>query len=625
MDYSAALESAIAAAREAGALLRADFHRPDGPRGGGDHADADSEAERLIGDRLLARFPDFGWLAEEGTHPGRPPGDAAGHRWVVDPNDGTRDYLQGYRGSAVSIALLREGVPVLGVVYAFAPDDGGDLIAWAEGGPLTRNGAAVERRPWATAIGRDTVVLVSRYANGKATANQRCVEPGRFRPMPSIAYRLALAAVGDAEAGTSLSHPGAWDYAAGHALIRGANGRFVDETGQEIRYTRDGASRVGWCFGGAPAVVAELSQRPWREVAEGSRDALSPIETTYPLVRPSPGAIVADTGRLSRAQGCLLGQFAGDALGSLVEFRSRDDIRRGYPDGPRTLADGGTWNTIAGQPTDDSELALMLARSVAARRTCDAEVVARAYAAWYDSSPFDVGGTTARALGAASRAVARGGSAAEAATSTANQDSQANGSLMRISPLGIFGHGLSADELADLARLDSRLTHPHPICQEACAVFTVAVARAIADGPTPADLYRETLAWAESNRAEPRVVEALKQAEREPPADYLHHQGWVLVAFQNAFHQLLHALSLEEGVVRTIQAGGDTDTNAAIAGALLGAVYGRDALPLQWRNAVLTCRPLVGSARVHQPLPRPFWPVDALELTERLLLVGRPR
>ncbi len=59
-----------------------------------------------------------------------------------------------------------------------------------------------------------------------------------------------------------------------------------------------------------------------------------------------------DKQKLSRAQGCLLGQLAGDALGSLVEFQSPDEIRRSYPDGVREPADGGTWNTIAGQPTD---------------------------------------------------------------------------------------------------------------------------------------------------------------------------------------------------------------------------------------------------------------------------------
>ncbi len=55
---------------------------------------------------------------------------------------------------------------------------------------------------------------------------------------------------------------------------------------------------------------------------------------------------------LFRAQGCLLGQLAGDSLGSLVEFLSPEDIQREYPAGVRNLADGGIWNTIAGQPTD---------------------------------------------------------------------------------------------------------------------------------------------------------------------------------------------------------------------------------------------------------------------------------
>ena len=69
-------------------------------------------------------------------------------------------------------------------------------------------------------------------------------------------------------------------------------------------------------------------------------------------------------------------------------------------------------------------------------------------------------------------------------------------------------------------------------------------------------------------------------------------QGWVKIALQNAFYELLHAPSLEEGVVATVRRGGDTDTNAAIAGALLGAVHGREAVPAQWRSMVLSCRPL---------------------------------
>ena len=65
---------------------------------------------------------------------------------------------------------------------------------------------------------------------------------------------------------------------------------------------------------------------------------------------------------LLRAQGCMLGQLAGDSPGSLVEFQTQTGILRQYLNGVRFLADGGTYKTISGQPTDDSEMALTLAR-----------------------------------------------------------------------------------------------------------------------------------------------------------------------------------------------------------------------------------------------------------------------
>jgi hypothetical protein len=97
------------------------------------------------------------------------------------------------------------------------------------------------------------------------------------------------------------------------------------------------------------------------------------------------------------------------------------------------------------------------------------------------------------------------------------------------------------------------------------------------------------------------------------------HMGHVLIALQNAFYQLLHAPSLEAGVVATVRAGGDTDTNAAMCGALLGAVYGRPAIPAQWRRMVVSCRPMPGCDHVQQPRPAQYWPSDALQLSERLL------
>ena len=119
--------------------------------------------------------------------------------------------------------------------------------------------------------------------------------------------------------------------------------------------------------------------------------------------------------------------------------------------------------------------------------------------------------------------------------------------------------------------------------------------------------------------ADDALMETITGATEAPPADYVHQQGWVLIAFRNVLWQLLHAPNLEEAVVDTVMRGGDTDTNAAICGALLGAVYGRDAVPAQWTDCLLNCRPVAGQAHVGRPRPECFWPVDALELAERLV------
>jgi len=150
-----------------------------------------------------------------------------------------------------------------------------------------------------------------------------------------------------------------------------------------------------------------------------------------------------DPTMVSRAQGCLLGQLAGNALGSMVEFRRPEDILRYYPDRIRELADGGTWNTIAGQPSDDSEMALMLARMLAEQGRYDAEEARKAYRFWLDSHPFDCGNTVNCGL--------RG---------RPNLDSQANGAMMRISPLGIFGANCDLQQVAAWAQQDAALTHP---------------------------------------------------------------------------------------------------------------------------------------------------------------------
>ncbi|MBF0529117.1 MAG: ADP-ribosylglycohydrolase family protein [Deltaproteobacteria bacterium] len=391
-------------------------------------------------------------------------------------------------------------------------------------------------------------------------------------------------------------------------------------SGEPVTYDSNGRGAVGDCVGGNPRFAGELNKRDWSKIFENKPWK----KDIYGLLRPDSTKIFSHSRILDRAHGCLVGQLAGDNIGALVEFQSTAEIMRKYPGGPREMVDGGRWNILAGQPTDDSELALMLARSIVQSGAYDREAAAKAYAWWYESEPFDIGGTTANALLSASKALQSGARVADAASDAAarKSDSQANGGLMRISPLGIYGHGLEDDKLAELARLDAALTHAHPICQDANAVFCVAIAAGIRGESTPEEVYRHTVDWAGSRNVNSTVLDCLKQARDRGPEDFLAHSGWVLIALWNAFYQLLHAPGPKEGIALTVAAGGDTDTNAAIAGALLGAVHGAEAFPHRWLDRLLTCRPMKGMPSCRHPRPRAFWPVDCLILAERLAWLG---
>jgi ADP-ribosyl-[dinitrogen reductase] hydrolase len=93
--------------------------------------------------------------------------------------------------------------------------------------------------------------------------------------------------------------------------------------------------------------------------------------------------------------------------------------------------------------------------------------------------------------------------------------------------------------------------------------------------------------------------------------------GWVQIALENAFFHLRNS-SFEEALVATVAQGGDTDTNAAICGALLGAALGGGAVPARWTLPVLACRSTI-DAGAPRPRPATYWPDDILELAEALI------
>lgn len=607
----------IDAVMEAGAMLRAEFHRPEGRRGSGGHAEIDKEIEALLKQRLLGAHP-CDWRGEE-----LPP-VTTGHAdvWVVDPQDGTRAFLKGLRGSAVSVALVRNGRPILGVVYApTAPDDTGDWFEWFDGYLPNRNGVDLRQigaQGWMSTIDyafargmprwlprkgdpdcydSETVIAFNQDAADFAAHNHAALAPARVVAIPSIAYRLALAAAGEVDIGISMTYGlDAYDVAAGHALLIGVGGVLVQLDGKPVTYT--GSMRYNGCIGGRARLAAQVVSR---KPTEGKREKRNPARHARRI---------NDAGPLSRAQGALLGQLAGDSLGSLVEFQSAAAIHSKYPHGVTELQNGGHWGTLAGQPTDDSEMALALARSIVAQGGFDAGAVGQAYVEWGESNPFDMGGTTRAGLNAL-----RG-------RGRANAESQSNGALMRVSPIGI--HAWRDLELAArLAATDAALTHPNPVCVAASAAFAAAIAFGISNGGKM-DMCNVAVYHAGQGAGADAVRECLYKAVHSVPQDFKHNEGWVLIALQNAFHHLLYTNSLQDAVIATVASGGDTDTNAAICGALMGALHGREEIPLSWRRQILTCRTVQG-AGVKHPRPMTCWPDDAMDLAEALMVANPVR
>jgi ADP-ribosylglycohydrolase len=272
----------------------------------------------------------------------------------------------------------------------------------------------------------------------------------------------------------------------------------------------------------------------------------------------------------------------------------------------REVHGGGPFELERGQVTDDTELALCLARSLVARGRYDEEDVARRYVEWCASHPPDCGGTTRRAFGTTPSAERW----APVLRHRALQDTQANGALMRVSPLGLFGASLDPHALHDVAAADATLSHPNPVCVAANQVFVFAIASAVRSGAPGPQVFEQAMAFASATASCSEIVPTLELARHELPRDAFTHMGWVRHAFQCAFHQLLHARDFEAALVQVISLGGDTDTNGCITGALLGSVLGADAIPERWRAPVRECRPL---------RPEAYWCHDLDALAVQLL------
>ena len=274
-----------------------------------------------------------------------------------------------------------------------------------------------------------------------------------------------------------------------------------------------------------------------------------------------------------RAGGALLGTFVGDALGMPFEGRAHASIpervemveaRRGR----------GTY-------TDDTQMMIALAESLIAQGRVDADHLARAFLGAYDAG---------RGYGSGTRRVFElwrsGVSVADAAARVFNgQGSRGNGAAMRIAPIAVRFRD-DPDRLCDEAAASARVTHTHTVGVDGAVVQAATIGAALRGE----DILRtgRSVARTVELRCALDEVEGLLDRERTP-AEVSAHLGSSADACQSVAAALYCTMAndrFEAAVPFAVRLGGDTDTVAAMAGAVTGARDGLGAIPTRWLEAL---------------------------------------
>jgi ADP-ribosyl-[dinitrogen reductase] hydrolase len=269
----------------------------------------------------------------------------------------------------------------------------------------------------------------------------------------------------------------------------------------------------------------------------------------------------------------VVGLALGDALGAPFEFRRAPDV----PD-PLPAFELPWMGLPPGATTDDTAMARNLWTSLAATGgDLDLDDVLRRHLEWFATSPPDVGTLTRRVLRGW-----RDGEPDPAAAYVAERGpevSAGNGSVMYCAPLG-FAYAERPDDLFEAAPALSGLTHADERCRTACLAVTLTAA-ALVRGEHPETAVRDALAAVDGREGAEELEYLVGGAGIERPIDGP-DQGFVFFTAGVALRLAGEARPFEQGLRSVVALGGDTDTNAAVAGALLGALHGTEAPPAAW-------------------------------------------
>ena len=228
------LETAIVAARLAGqrAMEEINYTKATVKKPGELVTQADANCQRIIISRIKENYPDHGFIAEEGE-PGKifkqPPRGGEKIWWVIDPIDGTNNFAHGLLLFAVSVGVMHEGEPIVGVVFDPATES---MFTAVKNGEPQLNGRKIDTGENAmdefSSVGLD-----SHYDNGVPGWTCEIMQRTRFRNLGTTALQLAYVARGSL-VGTIANTPKLWDIAAGAFIAEAAGAKVTDWQGGKI-------------------------------------------------------------------------------------------------------------------------------------------------------------------------------------------------------------------------------------------------------------------------------------------------------------------------------------------------------------------------------------------------------
>lgn len=298
-------------------------------------------------------------------------------------------------------------------------------------------------------------------------------------------------------------------------------------------------------------------------------------------------------------RGALIGAAVGDALGATVDRLTRSEVKEKYGV-HREIVGGGRLKLEPGEAGDDTGLALAVAESLAKNGNFDLRDIALRMAEYEKSEG------TGHGLGPITSAVLpnlkpKGKdifSAAKKVYQQQGDDTDGSGCIARVAPVGMLRR-VQFKELVTETIDVCRLTHVDQRCVDACIAFNFGVSY-LTSGKDPSKLLFKTWRFLADNReskeykelygeealpAERDMVKALK-AVNTISYDDLKANGQALETTQAAYWLTLNAIDFEEGLVRAVNLGGDAATLGAVAGALLGARFGEQAIPERWLDSL---------------------------------------